>query len=138
MNFIECSNENHTDLKQPWQQITMNLDRQIIEIYKDKRMPNYSHIYQPKDTVQSFSLTDNEKDSIYNLVYEIINQPVIPDHLINASAAETATFSIEVAMSRSTSTIRSIDYQYIKSWKSLSDKTNELHLLLSRKVHLLK
>jgi hypothetical protein len=129
-------------LKQTWQQITIRLDGQRIEINKDTRMLNYSHVYQPKESIQDFTLTDHEKDSIYNLVYEIIKQPVIPDHFINASAAETATFSIEnrteVARSTSTSTVWSIDYQYIKSWQGLSDKTNELYILLSRKIHLLK
>jgi uncharacterized protein (UPF0147 family) len=138
----ECRNEDQIDLRQSWRQITIRLDGQIIEIYKDKRMPCYSRIYMPKDTIQDFTLTNNQKDSIFNLVYQIIKHPVVPDHFINASVAETATFSIEnlteVAISTSTSTATTIDYKYIKSWRSLSDKTNELYLILARKIHLLK
>ncbi len=150
LNFTNCKNENQTDLKEsqtnsngiPWSQISIRLDGQTIDIYDRNNSPSFSRLLVPKDTVIDFMLTSQQKDSIYNLVSGIIENPIVPDHLITEQVAQTATFSIfyekKIARSTSTTTIKKIDFQFIQSWGSVSDKTKKLSLILSRKIKLIR
>ncbi len=133
INFTHCKSDEPVSPKQPWDQITIHLDGQQIMIGRQKSAAVYSRILTPKDTSQDFVLSDVEKDSVYNLVHDLIQKPVIPDTYINAGDADDVSFSIFYKQVDLTA-----DYKFLKSWRNLSDKTKALYLLLSRKITFLK
>ena len=129
VNFTKCKSDDSTNFRQPWEQINIRLDGQMITIFRQKGYPVYSRILTPKDTTQDFVLADEQKDSIYNIVYDLIKNPVTPEHYVNAGVADNVTFSINYKQ-----VDLSADYKYLKSWRDLSDKTNTLYSILSRKI----
>ncbi len=138
VSFGNCKNESVKQSKPSWSDIHIYLEGQIIEIYKTDDLPGFSRITFPKDSMQNFNLSDQEKDSVYSLVNRIIENPIEPGHLIAAEYAETASFviSTEEKTGRAiiTTTLKKIDFQFIKSWKTISDDTKALHLLLAKKI----
>lgn len=133
LTFTYCSQESSKDSIQLWEQITIRLDGQIITIFRQNGYPVYSRILVPNDTTEDFKLTKEQKDSIYTIVDDLIRNPVEPKHYINAGAADMVSFSVNYKQFETTT-----DYKYLKSWRELSDKTEILYSILSRKIKLLK
>ena len=140
--LINCKNENQTNSNHDWTQIRIKLDGQEIVITNKKNYSSFSRILIPKDTTEEFILTEVQKDSIYKIASQIIDNPITPDNLVAAPFAEN--FSLEISddktISQSTSKtiIKRVDFQYMKSWRTISEKTKELSSLLSRKIKLIK
>ena len=131
--FTHCGQQSPKNSLQPWEQITIRLDGQIITIARQNGYPVYSRILLPNDTIEDFKLTKEQKDSIYAIVYDLIRNPVEPKDYINAGAADMVSFSVNYKQFETTT-----DYKYLKSWRELSDKTETLYLLLDRKINMLK
>lgn len=133
LTFTHCRPEESANSKQPWEQITIRLDGQIITISRQNGYPVYARTLIPNDTTEDFVLTKEQKDSIYTCVDELIKNPVVPKHYINAGSADMVSFSVNYKQFETTT-----DYKYLKSWRELSDKTEMLYSILSRKIKFLK
>lgn len=127
LTFNACYKEPET-ANQPWIKLAIQLDGQMIFITRINESA-YTRILVPKDTIQYFSLSQLERDSIYKMVHHLIQYPVTPKSYVNAASANDVTFVIDCKQYSNR-----IDYRYLKSWKNLSPETESIHRLLSRKI----
>lgn len=114
----------------------------MIEIFNVENRSGWNRIFIPDDTVETLSLTRNQLDSIYDYVNSIIENPPVPNQLVDAAYAENVSFEVifskEVARSTKTTTSKQIEFQYIESWKYLSDDTKGLSTMLAKNVRLVE
>ncbi|HLG03015.1 MAG TPA: hypothetical protein VI731_05430, partial [Bacteroidia bacterium] len=120
----------------------IKLDGQLIEIINNPKQSGWNRIYVPKDTVEFITLKQEQLDSIWNYVSSIIEKAPVPGHLVAAEYAESASFEIiftkEIDRSTRTTTSNQIEFQYVESWKDLSEDTKGLYEVITKNVRLLE
>ena len=127
-----------------WNEIVISLNKQEITIgnsyynttsskswdyrIKDSVTKTLEHI---NDDYQRFNLSQPEKDSVYYYVFNLITDPINPKDYV-AIYDSYVTFTINYKQTK-----LSINYYYIKSWRTLSHDSERIFSILSNKIKII-
>ncbi|MFV0470163.1 MAG: hypothetical protein ACK5MK_14710 [Dysgonomonas sp.] len=101
--------------------------------FKEAKIDKYRTEYRPINRGQeNFNITQQEKDSLFKYVYDIVSNPVYTDQY---ATCYVGNISISFSIGNTTQICK---YNSVGNWTTISRSTERLYHLLSKKTKILE